>query len=471
MNNWFEVDKDGFRALQLGKPKYYAIRELIQNAIDEKITKCKITTSFRGGRVSISVEDDGPGFRDINDAYTLFGATYKQSNPELRGRFNLGEKQAFAICNKAMIETTSGTVVFDEKGRTTNKHKKFADGTKVTIQLKMTKKEYAESMMFIRLIIPPVSVRFSHNDSILPHPTVFKQFETSLRTEKLHDDGQFRPTVRKTKVDVYKTDGVKYLYELGIPVCEIECDYSIDVNQRVPLGFDRDKVPQYYLQDLYAEVLNYVHEDLTQDNISETWVREAMCDDRIERQAVETVINKRFGDKAIIASPGDGLSIDDAKAAGCNIVYGAEMSKAEWENVRKHNLMQSTTEVYGRGTCDSWDADKTDGMKQVEKLAKKIYKEVYGTNLHVRFIECETKNTPNATFGMDGLTFYVSRLGENFFERPLDRQVLDLMIHEMGHRGGMHTERGYHSTLTDLSARLILLALNEPEFFAEFEVN
>ena len=90
-NEWFEVDKEGFKALQLGKPKYHTVRELIQNAIDEKITKCVVVTSFNRGTVTISVEDDGPGFRNLKDAYTLFGATYKQANPELRGRFNLGE--------------------------------------------------------------------------------------------------------------------------------------------------------------------------------------------------------------------------------------------------------------------------------------------------------------------------------------------------------------------------------------------
>lgn len=37
-NNWFEVDKEGLKSLQLGKPKTYVVRELIQNAIDEDIT-------------------------------------------------------------------------------------------------------------------------------------------------------------------------------------------------------------------------------------------------------------------------------------------------------------------------------------------------------------------------------------------------------------------------------------------------
>jgi len=30
--SWFEVDKDGLKALQLGKPKSYISRELVANA-------------------------------------------------------------------------------------------------------------------------------------------------------------------------------------------------------------------------------------------------------------------------------------------------------------------------------------------------------------------------------------------------------------------------------------------------------
>ena len=96
--SWFEVDKDCWKALQLGKPKSYIIRELVANAWDENIALCKIETIHENGIATISVEDDNPeGFRDLTDSYTIFKHTDKRSNPKQRGRFNIGEKQVLSI--------------------------------------------------------------------------------------------------------------------------------------------------------------------------------------------------------------------------------------------------------------------------------------------------------------------------------------------------------------------------------------
>ena len=73
----FEVDKEGLKVLQLGKPKTYIIRELVANAWDENITLCKIETIHENGIATISVEDDNPeGFRDLTDSYTIFNARH-----------------------------------------------------------------------------------------------------------------------------------------------------------------------------------------------------------------------------------------------------------------------------------------------------------------------------------------------------------------------------------------------------------
>lgn len=67
------------------------------------------------------------------------------------------------------------------------------------------------------------------------------------------------------------------------------------------------------------------------------------------------------------------------------------------------------------------------------------------------------------------MTFYVSNLGEDWFSDPLKENVINLIIHELGHYGGHHTEVGYHKTLTKIGAKLMLKALNEPSFFKEFK--
>lgn len=465
MTNWFEVDKEGFKALQLGKPKEYAVRELIQNALDEKITTCVINTSYSNKIATISVTDDGEGFKDIKDAYTLFADTYKRPDPSMRGRFNMGEKQAFAICRKAMIETTCGTIIFDKDGRHRKKTKRKI-GTQVIIEINMTKDEYNRTLDFINTIISPEHIEMILNNAHLAHPVIANSFQATLNTELLKGKG-FTSTMRKTLVTLYKPNDVAYLYEMGIPICKIECDYSIDVNQRVPMGIDRDKVSQAYIQDLYAEVLNNTYDEIvTEDNASSNWIRIATSDTRISKEVVETVINERYGDKVLIATVKDSLSIDDAKSEGYRIVYGSEMSKEEWNNIRQYNLLQSTSDKFGRGFCQCDEAKRTDEMLKVEHLAEKIAYEIIGIHINVRFLESKHK-TPRATFGNNELVFYVSQLSKNFFDNPLDRHVLDLIIHELGHYGGHHTEIGYHNMLTKLGADMTLLALNDPEFFMD----
>ena len=103
---WFEVSRKGLKQLQEGKPKEFVVRELIQNAWDEDISKCYVTIIQKDGTANILVEDDCPeGFKDITHAFTLFAPTCKRSDPQKRGRFNIGEKQVLAICRHAIVKT------------------------------------------------------------------------------------------------------------------------------------------------------------------------------------------------------------------------------------------------------------------------------------------------------------------------------------------------------------------------------
>ena len=79
----------------------------------------------------LTVEDDSAeGFKDLSHAYTLFAASNKRGNPEQRGQFNLGEKLVLAVCTRASICTTKGTIVFDpDQGRTEQPDQKRERGS------------------------------------------------------------------------------------------------------------------------------------------------------------------------------------------------------------------------------------------------------------------------------------------------------------------------------------------------------
>src|SRR3984957_15096987 len=97
--NWLDVDMEGMRKVLERRGKQLAIYELVQNGWDEDVTKVEVTlTRPQNGSSELAVSDDSPeGFRDLTDAYTMFAESYKKTDPEKRGAFNVGEKYVLAL--------------------------------------------------------------------------------------------------------------------------------------------------------------------------------------------------------------------------------------------------------------------------------------------------------------------------------------------------------------------------------------
>src|ERR1700694_5790896 len=91
---WFEVSKEGLAQILERKGRSFAVLELLQNSWDQttKVITCDLRTAGKG-LARLVVEDDDPqGFMDMSHAWTLFAASNKKTDPNKRGRFNLGEK-------------------------------------------------------------------------------------------------------------------------------------------------------------------------------------------------------------------------------------------------------------------------------------------------------------------------------------------------------------------------------------------
>ena len=466
--SWFEVDKEGLKALQAGKPKHYVLRELIANAFDENIKICTVLTEFVGekdGTVFIVVADDSPeGFKNLRDTFTLFGDSSKRRDTTKRGRFNLGDKLSIAISEYAKIKTTKGSVIFSEKGRTET-NDKTDSGTIVDITLEMKEKEYNEMLKFIENYLPPKGIIFEVNHKRIDYVAPSFIVEDTLPTQN-EIDGQLRDTQRKTMIHIHKRE-INFLYEMGIPVVEIDCDYSIDVQQKIPMSVDRESVKPSYLKQVYAIVLNKVIDDVQEEKSSESWIRIGSGAKNILETTMQKLVKKRFGDNVVVASPRDPIANDDAISKGFRVIQGREMSADEWDNIREHDLIKSSTEVFGKGNAtdvESYDPD--DNMKKVANMAQKFAKEFWGIKIDVKFFTSK-QACMTAMYGNRVLSFNIAKLGKSFFENPLTEEQIALIIHELGHEKGMHTEESYHKALTSMSAFLIMTALDNPEFFKE----
>ena len=470
MKNWFEVDKEGLKALQRGKPKTFIINELVQNAWDENITFCKVDIrKISNSELYITVIDDSPeGFKDIRHAYTLFADTYKRYDPEKRGRFNVGEKLVISICNWAKVTTTKGTIMFNENGRD-----EFPDstdsGSVIELSLPLeNEKEINELIRRAESLLPPRGIKYIVNDKeVLPKNMIWR-LSARLATEIQENNIMIRKN-RTTNIDLIESDGQSWIYEMGIPITKTDCKWHIDVQQKIPLTSDRETVRPAFLQDLYAEVLNETHNKLTEDNVSDLWVRTGMKDDRIKKEAIDTILNKRFGDKFLTRNPLDPNANDEAVSRGYTLISGSQMSAEEWGQAKKHDLIQSSSDLFG--TAEMREALVRTPTPEQEKFidfATRLAKEFLGINIKVLFVEAKGSTTRadyNPLFKT--LRFNLAHPNIPRFNN-INWENLKLLYHELPHDEGNHTEHSYHDCITTLAGKVTIKALKDPKFF---EVN
>lgn len=471
-NGWFEVDRAGLRQLYEGKPKSFVIRELVQNAWDEPgVSKVNVFIEKVGSTpfAQVAVEDDAPeGFADLSHAFTLFANTRKRPDAEKRGRFNLGEKQVLALCKSASIQTTKGAVLFDEDGVRRHRSDARPSGSVFEGTLRMTKAEVDEAIRAVNSFLPPAGIETRVNGELVERREPVSVIEAILATEVADAEGNLRESKRKTKVEVVAVrEGERAtLYEMGLPVIETGDEFHYNVMQRVPLTVDRDNVRPSFLQDVRAEVLNVVIKEVS--DASAAWVREAAEDDRAKPEVFSSVLDKRFGERRVVADPRDPESRDRAIAAGFALVAPGSLSKREWERARESNAVPSSSSLFGTKVVEAETVDElTEEMKRVRRLTEVVAEIGIREEVNVQFVRAPGASTA-AQYGARTVTFNVSNLGVGWFKKSNVEEHLRLIIHELGHEFGSHLTAGYYEGLARIGARLALVP--REELFPESEV-
>lgn len=345
--SWFNVDKAGLAAILERRGKFFAIAELLSNAWDSGTNRVSIDLAPVDGKpfADLRVEDWGEGFADLAEASTLFGKSRRAGDASKRGRFNLGEKLVLSVCRWADIQTACGGIGFNEDETTRRYKTSRTEGTLFTAEVRMTRDEYAEVCEKIKRVIPPVGTLF--NGIELWRPDSICRFDVKLPTEISDADGQLRRTVRTSTVEVYKDEtGTGEILELGIPVVETENGYRVNVLAKVPLSFDRDNVTPAFLRAINVAILNNVHDDLTAEEAAKPWAQEAVGDARATAESVKAVVVKRFGDRAVIATPGDVCANAAAEAAGFTVIPGGALSADAWANIKKGNILIPSSRAF-----------------------------------------------------------------------------------------------------------------------------
>lgn len=503
--DWFAVDAEGFAALQRGREPWKLVKELVANAWDEEITICEVEIGVPGtassgehpvdvkpvARTGLVVMDDSPtGFADLRDANTFFRRNDKRCRPDVRGRFNLGEKEILSIARWARVLTMSGCVEFCTDGSIRRPRVKRGLGTEVKLALTWTAEERHNVADALQRFLPPEGKALVVNGVEVLYRAPEHVVECTLPTV-LEDEDGLRPTARKTTVHVHESCDVLaagalerlahgksavpaegkprgWLYEMGIPVCEIDAPYLVDVQQKIPLSTDRDTVPPAFLRDIYAEVLNVVAEKLDREVVSDTWVREATEDERAEPSAVRAVAKKRWGDRAVMWSS-DPRANQDATDHGYDVVHPRTMSAAEREAFRGAGKLKPASMVFPQIGKDVESIDRsewTPRMHEIADLTRRLAVALLDFDVDVRFIR-DREISAGGSYGARTVTFNLAKLTSDWHleTRAIGAGHYDLILHELAHERGFMHDTKYVDTLGSLAGRAVRLALEDPGLF------
>ncbi len=192
------------RELNGNRQPWVLVKELIQNSWDEApfATECRVTleTQADSNATIVTVWDDGPGFSDIADAYTLMGHTKKRLSPTKRGRFNVGEKDVISIAIEAEVETVGHTVTFQPEGSRREATNSRAKGTVVSVLMPWNAEQSGELIAMLQRFRPPRNCLLFVNDAAVPHQPAKAAPSVTLPTVVQDDPGKpMRGTQRQPK--------------------------------------------------------------------------------------------------------------------------------------------------------------------------------------------------------------------------------------------------------------------------------
>ncbi|MCY4507946.1 MAG: ATP-binding protein [Acidobacteria bacterium] len=392
----FSVSAEGLRELNAGRPPWTLVKELVQNAWDEapEATRCDVEIDARpDGTTVIIVEDDGPGFARVSDAWTLMANTPKRADPKKRGRFNLGEKEIIALAREASIETAGTTVRFPAAGGRETTGNSRTRGTRVVLQMPWSVRE-AEEIRRQLARFRPTDCGLTIDGVEVARRKPLASCQATLRTVIQHRPGlPVTHTRRKTTIDILEPieENGAWIYEMGIPIQQTQMAYDVDIGQKVPMPPQRDTVSAGYLQDVMTATLNAMHEQMAPEEFADTWVRTAVEDDHVKDDAVGSVKVNRYGEDAVLWSSDTDANMRAAEA-GVEVIHPRSMSAKERKAMTTKGGMESAKKKFGRPPETAKPTSTTEVRAAFAKWVREIGR-VLSLQTSVEYVDA-----PDATF-------------------------------------------------------------------------
>lgn len=439
----FSVSHEGMRELHVAREPWQLVKELVQNVWDEapEATRCNVEIRSHPTEraVIIRVEDDGPGFQDITDAWTLLKHTPKRYDPNKRGRFNMGEKELISVALEATVETVGHTVEFPRMGSRAVHPNRRERGTVIKAVMPWVP-ETAPVLVQRLSRFRPTDCRLIVNGKEVPRREPVAIRSATLRTVlQSPGDDRMRETRRRTEIHILNPaeEGQYWLYEMGIPIQPITTPWDLDVQQKVPMPPNRDTVSEAYLTDIYAEVLNEAHLFMEKEQFGSQWVKQAVEDPRVDDTAIRSTVTGRYGDRVLLTSNDPDANMR-AVEEGYELVNPRSLSETERTRFRKDAGVQTTRQALGIMPSDPEDVDPENVPWHAQftewVLEQAAHCEIYPTVEFIRDHNARILATCTPATIRPVLQFNVALLEPKFFAPPYGRvEQLEIVIHELGH--------------------------------------
>jgi hypothetical protein len=267
-----------------------------------------------------------------------------------------------------------------------------------------------------------------------------------------------------------------WLYEMGVPVCELEDDkWHVDIQQKVPLSRDRDNVTPAYLRKVRAAVLNAKVDDLTEADSTAGWVAAAAGAPEATDSALTRLVKTRWGGKEVVLPDrNDPGATNEATSKGAIVLTNAVTGgfRQRLKDLRKDDGTPLVALASGKyaTTCkgsrgeeipeDQWAREVKQYVAFIERIAPKLI----GQHVHVPVIDEEGTDFQGCMQWRSG----IMTINLAYHDPESQQHNYELFLHEMAHafvHNNNHLADRFYHTVTELGAKLAILALEEPDMF------
>lgn len=425
-----EVDSNGLKDQMKSVKKFRIVQEIIANSFDEdSVNAIECTISKLGrGRVKVTVKDDGDGFVDYKDIFTMYAKSYKRTDVTKRGRYNLGEKQFFVLAEVGLARTGKTQVVFSKEGRKIQWLDKKYKGTLVEGIFSWNSEDAEEVVTKLQKLIIPRGKTLKINEKSIEAKKFYRTVKGSLFTEIADHENVMQKVKRETEINLYeREDGVaSYIFELGVPVQKVKASmpWHIDVRQKIPLTTSRDVVSNAYLEDVYAIILEHTIDDIPESETGSKWIQSAM--DKVDTRTARQVLEKQYGTDKLAFKSADPNENQAAIEAGFKLVGNGQFDGATRRHLEEQGLVKYASKQFASNSKASAEAvEPTDKMAWYAEVVKTVGREVLRNEMEVMFVASDFEGQAwfDSSMGIPTMVYNTRRLGQGFFDEFTEEGV------------------------------------------------